>query len=64
VAFNELGGIRYLADLVDRRAPAAHAPDFGRLVYELAAPPRPDPPGRRDQRRRRAAADPRSARAT
>jgi replicative DNA helicase len=36
VAFNELGGIRYLADLVDRAPPAAHAPDFGRLVYELA----------------------------
>lgn len=35
-AFNDLGGIRYLADMVDRAPPAAHAPDFGRLVYELA----------------------------
>ena len=35
-AFVDLGGIRYLADLVDRAPPAAHAPDFGRLVHELA----------------------------
>ena len=35
-AFTDLGGIRYLADLVDRAPPAAHAPDFGRLIYELA----------------------------
>jgi replicative DNA helicase len=35
-AFADLGGIRYLADLVDRAPPAAHAPDFARLVYELA----------------------------
>ena len=35
-AFEELGGIRYLADLVDRAPPAANARDFGRLVYELA----------------------------
>ena len=35
-AFEELGGLRYLADLVDRAPPAANARDFGRLVYELA----------------------------
>ena len=35
-AFNELGGLRYLADLVDRAPPAANAPDYGRLVYDLA----------------------------
>ena len=35
-AFEELGGVRYLADLVDRAPPAAHAPDYGRLVYDLA----------------------------
>jgi replicative DNA helicase len=31
-----LGGLRYLADLVDRAPPAAHAADYGRLVYDLA----------------------------
>ena len=35
-AFEELGGLRYLADLVDRAPPAAHAADYGRLVYDLA----------------------------
>ena len=35
-AFNELGGLRYLADLVDRAPPAANAPDYGRLVFDLA----------------------------
>jgi len=35
-SFDELGGLRYLADLVDRAPPAANAPDFARLVYELA----------------------------
>jgi replicative DNA helicase len=35
-AFEELGGLRYLADLVDRAPPAANAPDYGRLVYDLA----------------------------
>jgi replicative DNA helicase len=35
-AFDELGGLRYLADLVDRAPPAANAPDFARLVYELS----------------------------
>lgn len=35
-AFDELGGLRYLADLVDRAPPAANAPDYARLVYDLA----------------------------
>ncbi|HTI66501.1 MAG TPA: replicative DNA helicase [Caulobacteraceae bacterium] len=35
-AFEELGGLRYLADLVDRAPPAANAPDYARLVYDLA----------------------------
>lgn len=35
-AFEELGGIRYLADLVDRAPPAANAYDYGRVVYDLA----------------------------
>jgi replicative DNA helicase len=35
-AFAELGGLRYLADLVDRAPPAANAADYGRLVYDLA----------------------------
>jgi replicative DNA helicase len=35
-AFQELGGLRYLADLVDRAPPAANAPEYGRLVYDLA----------------------------
>src|SRR5665213_1908109 len=35
-AFEELGGIRYLADLVDRAPPAANAADYGRVVYDLA----------------------------
>ena len=35
-AFLELGGLRYLADLVDRAPPAANAADYGRLVYDLA----------------------------
>lgn len=35
-AFAEFGGVRYLADLVDRAPPAAHAPDYARLVYDLA----------------------------
>jgi len=35
-AFEELGGIRYLADLVDRAPPAANAPDYARVVYDLA----------------------------
>ncbi len=35
-AFQELGGLRYLADLVDRAPPAANAADYERLVYDLA----------------------------
>ena len=35
-AFEELGGIRYLADLVDRAPAAANAADYARAVYDLA----------------------------
>ena len=35
-AFEELGGLRYLADLVDRAPPAANAPDYARAIYDLA----------------------------
>src|SRR5579875_1086429 len=35
-AFEDLGGLRYLADLVDRAPPAANAPDYARVVYDLA----------------------------
>ena len=35
-AFEELGGIRYLADLVDRAPPAANAAEYARVVYDLA----------------------------
>jgi replicative DNA helicase len=35
-AFEELGGLRYLADLVDRAPPAANAPDYARTIYDLA----------------------------
>jgi replicative DNA helicase len=35
-AFVELGGLRYLADLVDRAPPAANARDYGRVIYDLA----------------------------
>jgi replicative DNA helicase len=35
-AFQELGGLRYLADLVDRAPPAANAPEYGRLIHDLA----------------------------
>ena len=35
-AFEALGGVRYLADLVDRAPPAANAPDYARMVYDLA----------------------------
>lgn len=35
-AFNDLGGIRYLADLVDRAPPAANASDYARVIYDLA----------------------------
>ena len=35
-AFEELGGLRYLADLVDRAPPAANASDYARAIYDLA----------------------------
>ncbi|MBL8773187.1 MAG: replicative DNA helicase [Phenylobacterium sp.] len=35
-AFQELGGVRYLADLVDRAPPAANAPDYANAIYDLA----------------------------
>lgn len=35
-AFEELGGVRYLAQLVDRAPPAANAPDYARSIYDLA----------------------------
>jgi replicative DNA helicase len=35
-AFQQFGGLRYLADLVDRAPPGANAPDYARLVYDLA----------------------------
>src|ERR1700749_24414 len=34
-AFEELGGVRYLPDLVDRAPPAANAADYARAVYDL-----------------------------
>ncbi len=36
VAFEELGGLRYLADLVDRAPPAANAADYSRLIHDLS----------------------------
>src|SRR5258705_2032434 len=35
VGFEELGAVRYLADLVDRAPPAANAPDYARAIYDL-----------------------------
>lgn len=35
-AFEELGGVRYLADLVDRAPPAANTGDYARVIYDLA----------------------------
>jgi replicative DNA helicase len=35
-AFIDLGGIRYLADLVDRAPPSANASDYARVIYDLA----------------------------
>lgn len=35
-AFIELGGLRYLADLVDRAPPAANATDYGRVIQDLS----------------------------
>ncbi|MFN3230125.1 MAG: DnaB-like helicase C-terminal domain-containing protein, partial [Asticcacaulis sp.] len=34
--FEALGGLRYLADLVDRAPPAANAADYARVIYDLA----------------------------
>lgn len=35
-AFKALGGVRYLASMVDRAPPACNAPDYARAVYDLA----------------------------
>jgi replicative DNA helicase len=35
-AFQELGAVRYLADLVDRAPAAARAADYARAIYDLA----------------------------
>ena len=35
-AFDELGGVRYLADLVDRAPPAANAAEYARVIFDLA----------------------------
>jgi replicative DNA helicase len=35
-AFQELGGVRYFADMVDRAPPAAKAADYARAIYDLA----------------------------
>jgi replicative DNA helicase len=35
-SFEQMGGIRYLADLVDRAPPAANAPDYVKPVYDTA----------------------------
>jgi replicative DNA helicase len=35
-ALQELGGVRYLADLVEQAPPAANAPDYAKLVFDLA----------------------------
>jgi len=35
-SFKDLGGLRYLADLVDRAPPAANAFDYARAIYDLA----------------------------
>ncbi len=35
-AFEELGGLRYLADLVDRAPPGANVVDYGRVIHDLA----------------------------
>ena len=36
MAFEELGGVRYLADLVDKSPPAANAADYARVIHDLA----------------------------
>lgn len=35
-AFQELGGLRYLADLVDRAPPAANVGDYARVIFDLS----------------------------
>ena len=35
-AFQELGGVRYMADLIDRAPPAARAPDYAAHLVDLA----------------------------
>lgn len=35
-AFHEFGGLRYLADLVDRAPPTANARDYARSIYDLS----------------------------
>ncbi len=35
-AFEDLGGMRYLADLVDRAPPIANVADYSRVIYDLA----------------------------
>jgi replicative DNA helicase len=35
-AFLDLGGVSYLADMVDRAPPGAHAADYGRVIHDLA----------------------------
>ena len=35
-AFDQLGGLSYLADLVGRAPPSANAPDYARVIYDLA----------------------------
>jgi replicative DNA helicase len=35
-AFEELGGVRYLADLVDHAPPGANAGEYARVIYDLA----------------------------
>lgn len=35
-AFEEIGGLRFLADLVDRAPPASHAADYARVIHDLA----------------------------
>ncbi len=35
-AFEDMGGLRYLADLVDRAPPGANAGEYARVIYDLA----------------------------
>lgn len=35
-AYEETGGLRYLADLIDRAPPSAHAGQYGRIIHDLA----------------------------